>query len=80
MLSFLYSLVDEFRATHGYLPNLVYLSSAHYRELCAELPQLRDHEAVTRFLMLEFVISNDSPHPHVAWIRPRHLRRAAGGC
>jgi hypothetical protein len=77
MLSFLYSLVREFRAEHGYAPNLVYLSAAHYSRLSSEVPQFRSHDQITQFLQMEIVISNDALHPHVAWIRPRHLRYAA---
>lgn len=77
MLSFLYALTREFRAEHGYEPNLVYLSAAHYSKLTREVPQFLSHDQITQFLQMEIVISNDAVHPHVAWIRPRHLRYAA---
>jgi hypothetical protein len=76
MLSFLNSLVREFRAEHGYAPNLVYLSAAHYSRLTNEVPQFQNHDQITQLLQMEVVISNDAMHPHVAWIRPRHLRYA----
>jgi hypothetical protein len=76
VLSFLYSEIQAFRAEHGYLPNLVYLSAAHYEQLAGELPQCCNHDDIVRFIDMEVVISADAQHPHVAWIRPRHLRAA----
>jgi len=76
-LSILHALVRDFRAEHGYAPNLVYLSAEHYNKLTLEVPQFRTHDQITLFLQMEIVISNDAGRPHVAWIRPRHLRYAA---
>jgi hypothetical protein len=78
MLSFLYSEIESFRQEHGYLPNLVYMSANHYQQLVESLPKCRNHDDIVRFIEMEVVISADAMHPHVAWIRPRHLRVAAG--
>ncbi len=78
MLSFLYDEIRAYREQHGYLPNLVYLSADHYQQLVDSLPKCRNHDEIVRFIEMEVVISADATHPHVAWIRPRRLRAAAG--
>jgi hypothetical protein len=39
---------------------------------------MKTHDGITQFLQMEIVISADAAHPHVAWIRPRHLRAQTG--
>lgn len=78
MLSFLYRLIRAFRREHGYSPNTVVMNARHYRQLRADLPEMPDHDGVSRFLKLEIILREDSVHPHVAWI-PQAQQRASAG-
>jgi len=66
MLSFLYRLVETFQREHGTPPNLIYLNRLHYRKLLESLPAMKTHEEISRFLMMEIIISPEITHPHVA--------------
>ena len=66
MLSFLYRLVETFQREHGMHPNLIYLNRLHYRKLLESLPAMKSHEEISRFLMMEIIISPEIMHPHVA--------------
>ena len=68
MLSFLYRLVEHYHREHGLHPNLLYLSQWHYRKLLDSLPEMKDQEDVSRFLMMQIVISPEAVHPYVAWL------------
>jgi hypothetical protein len=66
MLSFIYRLIKTFQREHGLHPNLVYLNRQHYQKLLKSLPTMKTHEEISRFLMMEIVISPEIAHPHVA--------------
>ncbi|MEW6330304.1 MAG: hypothetical protein AB1560_02485 [Pseudomonadota bacterium] len=68
MLSFLYRLVRHYHREHGLHPNLLYLSPQHYQRLLESLPEMADQEDVSRFLMMQIVISPETVHPRVAWM------------
>ena len=68
MLSFLYRLVRAFRREHGHSPNVVVMNAQHYQRLLENVPELPDYGSVSRFLMMEVILSEDSVHPHVGWI------------
>ena len=68
MLSFLYRLVEHYHREHGLHPNLLYLSPGHYNKLLECLPEMKDQEEVSRFLMMQVVISPEVVHPYVAWL------------
>ncbi len=68
MLSFLYRLVEHYHREHGLHPNLLYLNPWHYQRLLESLPEMEDQEAVSRFLMMQIVISPEAAHPYVAWL------------
>lgn len=68
MLSFLFRLIRAFRREHGYSPNTVVMSTQHYQRLRAEIPEMRDYDSVSRFLLLEIILSEESVHPHVRWM------------
>ena len=72
MLSFLYRLVEHYHREHGLHPNLLYLNQWHYRKLLDSLPEMKDQEEVSRFLMMQIVISPEAAHPYVAWL-PSHV-------
>jgi hypothetical protein len=67
MLSFLYRLVERYHREHGLHPNLLYLNPQHYQRLLESLPEMADQEEVSRFLIMQIVISPETVHPHVAW-------------
>jgi hypothetical protein len=71
MLSFLYQLVESYHREHGLHPNLLYVNLNHYENLLECLPEMKSPEEVSRFLMMQIVISPEAVHPHVAWL-PAH--------
>jgi hypothetical protein len=77
MLSFLYRLIRAFRREHGYSPNTVVMSAQHYQQLRADIPEMQDYDSVSRFLMLEIILSEDSVHPHVGWMPQAQQRSSA---
>ncbi len=68
MLSFLCRLVEHYQREHGLHPNLLYLNQWHYQKLLECLPEMENQDEVSRFLMLQIVISPETVHPHVAWL------------
>ncbi len=68
MLSFLYRLVEHYHREHGLHPNLLYMSQWHYQKLLECLPEMENQEEVSRFLMMQIVISPEVVHPYVAWL------------
>lgn len=67
MLSFIYRLVRDYEANHGYRPNLLSLNPSHYRQLCAALPIFAQQQAMSRFLGMRLILSDETLHPHVSW-------------
>ncbi len=78
MLSFLYRLVRAFRQEHGYSPNVVVMNAQHYRRLLENVPEMLDYGSVSRFLMMEIILSEDSVHPHVGWQAQAHKKSSTG--
>ena len=68
MLSFLYRLVENYHREHGLHPNLLYVNQWHYQKLLECLPEMKSQEEVSRFLMMQIVISPEAVHPYVAWL------------
>lgn len=68
MLSFLYRLVEHYHRAHGLHPNLLYLNLEHYHKLLECLPEMKNQEQVSRFLMMQIIVSPETVHPHVAWL------------
>lgn len=68
MLSFLYRLVEHYHREHGLHPNLLYMSPWHYQKLLECLPEMKNQEEVSRFLVMQVVISPEVVHPYVAWL------------
>ncbi len=78
MLSFLYRLVRAFRQEHGYSPNVVVMNAQHYRRLLENVPEMQDYGSVSRFLMMEVILSDESVHPHVGWMAQAQHKSSAG--
>lgn len=76
MLSFLYRLARTYRQEHGYRPNIVIMSTLHFRLLQGSLPEIADYSDLSRLLGMDVMLSEDCLHPHVAWMPL--ARRAAG--
>ncbi|HJX18798.1 MAG TPA: hypothetical protein VJ437_11465 [Acidiferrobacterales bacterium] len=77
MLSFLYRLVRAFRQEHGYSPNVVVMNTQHYRRLLDNVPEMADYGSVSRFLMMEIILSEESMHPHVGWMTQAQRKSSA---
>ncbi len=77
MLSFLYRLIRNFQREHQFPPNVVYLSSLHYRALRDNLSKF-NHEQIEHFLQVHIVLEPEALHPHVAWQEPARQHRANG--
>ncbi len=82
MLSFLFRLVRDFQATHGYQPNTLFISPRHYRSLQQSVPGLAGNPELSRFLAVDIILSETAVHPHMAWLIPATARYATrhGGC
>ena len=78
MLSFLYRLVRAFRQEHGYSPNVVVMNAQHYQRLLDNVPEMTEYGSVSRFLMMEIILSEDSVHPHVGWMMQARKKSSAG--
>ena len=78
MLSFLYRLVRSFHREHGYSPNVVVMNANHYRRLLENVPEIQEYGSVSRFLMMEIILSEDSIHPHVGWLASAQKKISVG--
>jgi len=78
MLSFLYRLVRALRQEHGYSPDVVVMNAQHYRRLLENVPEMLDYGSVSRFLMMEIILSEESVHPHVGWLAQAQKKTSAG--
>jgi len=67
MLSFLFKLANNFEQEHGYRPNVLYLNQQHFKSLKESLADIKDLDALNRFLGMEIVLSEESSQPHLAW-------------
>lgn len=67
MLSFLFRLMNKFEQEHGYRPNVLYMNEYHFHSLYDALAEIKDLDALTKFMGMELVLSTDSCQPHVAW-------------
>ena len=76
MLSFLYRLMRSFRREHGYAPNVVTMSAAHFRILRENLADMRDSAEISRLLGMEVILGEECTPPHVGWMPM--ARRATG--
>ncbi len=76
MLSFLFRLIRDFHADHGFHPNTLYINDFHYRKLRESISGLTTDTQLARFLSVEILLSEEAVHPHVAWLAPARHRRA----
>lgn len=67
MLSFIYRLANSFEHSHGFRPNLLFISPTHYDRLREELAGVPHLEALRSLLGMEVVLDEEVVHPHVAW-------------
>lgn len=78
MLSFLYRLVRAFHQEHGYSPNVVVMNTRHYQRLLENIPELKEYGSISRFLMMDIILSEASVHPHVAWMTQTENKSSTG--
>jgi hypothetical protein len=76
MLSFLYRIARSYQQEHGYRPNAVVMSNAHFRQLQESLPEITDYADLSRLLGMDVVLSEDCIPPPVSW---RSMARRAAG-
>ncbi len=76
MLSFIYNLVSNFESSHGIRPNLLYLNEDHLHHLSDEFSEEYDLFQIMNMLQMEFIIDNETMHPHVAWTRIMNTKTA----
>jgi len=67
MLSFLIQIANQFEHEHGYHANVLYINSSHFQSLQAALAEIKGLDALTQFLGMEIVLSDDAYQPHLAW-------------
>ena len=68
MLSFIYSVSQQFEREHGYSPNTLYMNYAHLECLKQQLQNPTDFDSVASLLGMELVIKQETIHPTVAWL------------
>lgn len=78
MLSFIYNLVNTFKATHGIHPNLLYLNESHLKHLLNQFSDDYDLIQIMDFLDMEIIIDNESLHPHVSKTAIMEYKTAMG--
>lgn len=78
MLSFLYRLIRAFRQEHGYSPNVVVMNAQHYQRLLENVPEMTEYGSVSRFLMMDIILSEGSVHPHVGWMAQGQNKSSTG--
>lgn len=76
MLSFIYRLVRDFEKEHGITPNLLYLNQTHMSVLCDQIGSSVQHDELVKLLGMEIIITQESLHPHVAWVQMAWQRQA----
>lgn len=67
MLSFLCRLANKFEQEHGYRPNVLFMNKNHFDSLFDALAEIKDLDALTKFMGMELILSPDSCQPHVGW-------------
>ena len=77
MLSFIYTLVNNFQSSHGIKPNLLFLSDDHLKHLVEQFASDYDLFQIMDMLEMEIIVDNESVHPRVAWTRLMNCNKAA---
>ena len=67
MLSFIFRLIRDFEQEHGIQPNILYINENHAQHLKNGFAESFTYQAIRDLLQMEFVISRETVHPHVAW-------------
>jgi len=67
MLSYIYRLIRDFEQEHGIHPNILYLNEIHAHHLKNGFAEDYSYQAIRDLLQMEFVVSRETLHPHVAW-------------
>jgi len=75
MLSYIYRLIRDFEQEHGIQPNILYLNEIHAQHLKDGFAENYSYQAIRDLLQMEFVVSGETVHPHVAWT-PTVIRKA----
>jgi hypothetical protein len=67
MLSYIYRLIRDFEQEHGIHPNILYLNEIHAKHLKNGFAETYSYQDMRDLLQMEFVVSKETVHPHVAW-------------
>lgn len=67
MLSFLIQIANQFEQEHGHRPNVLYINPQHFKSLQDSLAEIKGLDALTQFMGMEIVLSNESSQPHLGW-------------
>ncbi len=78
MLSFLFRLIRDFHAGHGFIPNTLYINNFHYRNLRESVAGLPNDTDLAHFLAVDIILSEEAIHRHVAWLIPATRQCIAG--
>lgn len=81
MLSFIYSLANNYEQMFGERPNLLYINRYHFDRLRENFAEPDDLVEMMRLLGMTVMISRDAVTPHVACLnhtsRPRAFAQTA---
>jgi hypothetical protein len=72
MLSHLYRLVTQLRHELGFLSILQQMNSDHYQQLLQKLAGMKNDQGMTRFLMMDILISTEAAPADISCPEPRH--------
>lgn len=83
MLSYIYQIAYRFEHSHELRPNTLYLNHLHFEHLRNEFADPDDIDAISNYLGMHLILSNDALHPHIAhhsrsWHTPSLSSHPAG--
>ncbi len=67
MLDYIYRLMRDFEAEHGFSPNLLYLNQSHGDYVKLSFDETFSLQQIMEILGMEVVIDQEIIHPRVSW-------------
>lgn len=74
MLSYIYQIAYYFEHSNHLKPNTLYLNEQHFEHLRNEFSDPDDIDAISNYLGLRLILSQDAMHPHVAHLNCNWLK------
>lgn len=68
MLSYIYQLAYRFEHDRDLRPNALYLNREHFTRLCNEFADPEDIGAISSYLGMHIVLTQEAQHPYLAYL------------